>query len=269
MRIAVAQLEATRDPQDNLAAVASLVAGAAGEGAGLVVLPEYVMSYDPHPTAEALTAVAEPLDGPFVTGLARLTERHGTAVVAGLVETGDPGELPANTLVCLGPDGRLLGAYRKAHLYDAFGDRESERLRRVVPEAVVVPLGGLHLGLMTCYDLRFPEMARFLLDAGADVLLVPAAWVAGPGKADHWDTLLRARAIESTAYVIAAGLTGPACTGRSMVVGPAGEILARLGAETGYVVADVDPGEVARVRERNPSLANRRFDVRVRPDVHE
>ncbi|WP_447924761.1 carbon-nitrogen hydrolase family protein [Georgenia muralis] len=264
MRIAVAQLEATRDPQDNLAAVAPLVAGAAADGAELVVLPEYVMSYEPRPTAEVLAAVAEPLDGPFVTGLARLAERHGTAVVAGVVEAGRLGELPANTLVCLGADGRLLGAYRKAHLYDAFGDRESERLRRVAPEAVVVPLGGLHLGLMTCYDLRFPEMARFLLDAGADVLVVPAAWVAGPGKADHWDTLLRARAIESTAYVLGAGLVGPRCTGRSVVVGPAGEVVARLGTQAGFAVADVEADEVARVRADNPSLANRRFEVRPR-----
>lgn len=264
LRVGVAQVAATRDKETNLARAGELIAAAARDGAEVVVLPEYAMAYDPRPDADSLAADAEPLDGPFVTGLAGYALRHGVTVVGGVLERGTDDERPANTLVALGPDGTLLAAYRKVHLYDAFGDRESDRLRAADPAATVVPAGGLRLGLMTCYDLRFPEMARFLVDAGADVLLVPAAWVVGSLKADHWRTLLRARAIENTAYVIGAGMTGPRCTGRSMVVDAAGRVLAELGEEAGHAVVELDPDDVARVRADNPSLANRRFDVRPR-----
>jgi predicted amidohydrolase len=130
---------------------------------------------------------------------------------------------PFNTVVALPPDGRLIGSYRKLHLYDAFGFAESE----LFPPGqhgppLVFEASGLARGVMTCYDLRFPEIARALVDARADVLLVPSAWVAGPAKEDHWMTLLRARAIENTTYVVAAGQTGPSYVGHSVVVDPMG-----------------------------------------------
>jgi deaminated glutathione amidase len=120
---------------------------------------------------------------------------------------------------------------------------------------------GLAVGLMTCYDLRFPEFARALVDAGADVLAVPAAWVAGPLKEDHWVTLLRARAIENTVYVTAAAQTGKAYSGRSMIVDPLGVTVAALGDAEGLATADVELQTIAAVRDRNPSLANRRRDL--------
>jgi deaminated glutathione amidase len=259
MRMALAQLAATTDKDANLRAASTLVARAAADGAGLVVLPEYSMSWDPRPDAASLREQSEPLDGAFVTALADLAREHGVTVLAGMTET--TADRPANTVVALGPDGVLAGAYRKVHLYDAFGDRESDRLAAAAPEALVLPVGDLHVGVMTCYDLRFPEMARFLVDAGADVLAVPATWMAGPGKATHWEVLARARAIENTVYVLASGQCGRHRTGRSLAVDPSGEVLATLGEEAGTAVVEVSAAKVAAVRERNPSLVNRRFAV--------
>ncbi|WP_418605196.1 carbon-nitrogen hydrolase family protein [Georgenia sp. SUBG003] len=257
--MAIAQLAATTDKTENLRAASDLVARAAADGAGLVVLPEYTMSWEPRSDAGHIRDAAEPLDGPFATGLADLARTHGVTVLAGMTEA--TGGRPANTVVALGPDGTPAGAYRKVHLYDAFGDRESDRLAAAAPEPLVLPVGGLRVGVMTCYDLRFPEMARFLVDAGADVLAVPSTWMAGPGKAAHWQVLARARAIENTSYVLASGQCGQHRTGRSLAVDPSGDVLAELGEEPGVAVVEVSADKVAAVRERNPSLANRRFAV--------
>ncbi|KAE8763100.1 carbon-nitrogen hydrolase family protein [Georgenia thermotolerans] len=263
MQVAVAQMGATTDKAANLTAATDLIARAARAGARLVVLPEYAMAWDPRPTPEALAAEAEGLDGPFVAALARAAHAHGVTVVAGMTERhGDGPARPYNTVVAVNAGGELIGAYRKVHLYDAFGDRESDRLAPRPPEALVLALGDLRVGVMTCYDLRFPEMARFLVDAGANVLALPATWIAGPGKLDHWRTLAKARAIENTVYVLAAGQTGRYRTGHSLVVGPSGEVLAEAGEEPGVAVAEVSGAQVQAVRERNPSLANRRFEVR-------
>ena len=265
MHVAVAQMGATTDKAANLTAATDLVARAARAGARLVVLPEYTMAWDARPTADVLAAEAEGLDGPFVGALARAAHEHGVTVLAGMTERpSDGAERPYNTVVALNAGGELIGAYRKVHLYDAFGDRESERLTPREPEALVIALGDLRVGVMTCYDLRFPEMARFLVDAGANVLALPATWIAGPGKLDHWRTLVKARAIENTVYVLAAGQTGRHRTGHSLIVGPAGEVLAEAGEEPGTAVADISGEKIAAVRARNPSLANRRFEVRPR-----
>ncbi|MFH5824345.1 carbon-nitrogen hydrolase family protein [Georgenia sp. AZ-5] len=261
----MAQLSATTDKAANLAAAEGRIAEAARSGAKLVVLPEYTMSWEPRPTAAGLRAEAERLDGPFVAGLARAAHEHRVAVLAGMTERlPDGADKPANTVVAVNQGGELVGVYRKVHLYDAFGDRESDRLAAHSPEALVIELGDLRVGVMTCYDLRFPEMARFLVDAGADVLAVPAAWVAGPGKVDHWVTLARARAIENTVYVLASGQTGAHRSGHSLIADPTGEVLAALAEEPGVAVAELTAARVHEVRERNPSLANRRFEVRPR-----
>lgn len=268
MRGALAQFPATVDKATNIAVATGLIARAADDGADLAVLPEYAMSWDARATAADLLVSSEPLDGPFVTALAAAARDHSVTVVAGMIEqpegvTGN-GTLPANTVVAVGPDGALAGAYRKVHLYDAFGDRESDRLAAHAPQALVLDVAGLRVGVMTCYDLRFPEMARFLVDAGADVLAVPATWMAGPGKVTHWEVLARARAIENTAYVLACSQNGQYRTGRSLAVDPSGEVLASLGEETGVAVVELDGSKVRAVRERNPSLANRRFTVEPR-----
>jgi predicted amidohydrolase len=227
---------------------------------GLVVLPEAVM-HDFGATDHDLASVSEPLDGPFVSAVAAQARRLQAVVVAGMFERNDADTRPYNTLVALGPDGSLLGVSRKVHLYDSFGYRESERLQAGAVEPMVVHAGPLTLGLMTCYDLRFPEYARLLVDAGADTLVVPAAWVRGPLKEDHWSTLLRARAIENTAYVLAAAQTGPSYCGRSQAVDPSGVVVAGAGDGEAVVRARLDADRVAAVRTHNPALSHRRIPI--------
>jgi predicted amidohydrolase len=262
VRTTVVQFAADTDAEANLGRIGELVDVAGRQGAELVVLPEAAM-YDFGAPDLPLGPAAQHLDGDFVGRLGKLAARHGLAIVAGMFEVSDDPGRPFNTLVVLDPDGSLRTSYRKAHLYDSFGYRESDRLRSGDPEPVVVSMGDLTLGLMTCYDLRFPEFARLLVDAGADVLVVPSAWVRGPLKEDHWETLVRARAIENTTYVVAAGQTGRTYVGCSMIVDPMGVAVARLGDNEDVATAEVAAVELTRVRERNPSLVNRRlFNVR-------
>jgi len=264
------QFAATLDTGANRAAAAGAVRTAADRGARLVVLPEATMAGFGSATTD-LAALAEPLDGPFVVALHEAAAETGAIVVAGTFEpAGD--ERVYNTVVIVGPGG-LLGSYRKVHLYDALGWCESDRVVAGETDAgnmPVVDIDGLSLGVLTCYDLRFPESARRPVDGGATVLVVPAAWVAGQYKEEHWGTLLGARAIENTSYVVAAAQPGPAYTGRSRIVDPFGVVIAELGPTEGadvpaIVVADLDAERVREARTALPVLGHRRFDVAARP----
>jgi len=251
LRVALVQQASDLDPVVNRSRLADLVPA----GADLVVLPE-AFARDFGPPGSDVSAFAEPVDGPFATEVDKVAAERGTTVVAGMFEPGeDPGR-PFNTLVVR---GAAEAAYRKIHLYDSFGYRESDRLTPGPLEPVVVEVGGFVLGLMTCYDLRFPEMARALVDRGAEVLVVPAAWVAGPRKVDHWRTLVRARAIENTVFVVAAGQPAPRYSGHSLVVDPLGDVLAEAGDGPETVTATLDRDVLAEARRTNPSLANRRL----------
>ncbi|EFQ84644.1 hydrolase, carbon-nitrogen family [Aeromicrobium marinum DSM 15272] len=257
MRTAVIQLSAGSDAAVNRAEVRARLR-AVGTDVDLVVLPEATM-VDFGPTDTDLAAVAEPLDGPFHDLLAQEARRSGATIVAGTFERREA-DLPYNTLVVVGPDGGLRATYRKIHLYDSFGYRESDRLSPGPVEPVVVDVGGVTVGLMTCYDLRFPELARALVDRGAELLLVPAAWVAGDGKVHHWRTLLAARAIENTVHVVAAAQGGPRYSGHSLVVDPWGSIVEEAAhTADATLVADLDPAAVGAARRVNPSLDNRRI----------
>ncbi len=266
MRAAVAQLASGLDRDANRALALAAVAAGAEAGAELVVLPEATMCGFGSARTD-LAALAEPLEGPFVTALVGAAGDHGLTVVAGTFEPADEGRV-YNTLVIVGPDG-LLGRYRKIHLYDALGWRESARVQAGEPEPhnlPVVPVGELRVGVLTCYDLRFPESARAAVDAGATALAIPAAWVAGEHKEDHWRTLLGARAIENTAYVLAAAQPGPTYTGHSRIVDPFGVVVASLGADEGRESPAVAAGELtaARVEEARaalPVLQHRRYRV--------
>ncbi|WP_166345399.1 carbon-nitrogen hydrolase family protein [Phytoactinopolyspora limicola] len=254
MRVALVQTAAGLDPAANLDAIQRLVTGVDAE---LVVLPEAVMHDFGTPTTP-LGPVAQAVDGPFVAGLADLAKQQGATFVGGMFEISDDPNRPFNTLVVVGPSGDLLATYRKAHLYDSFGYRESDRLLAGPATPTVVDVGGFTLGLLTCYDLRFPEHSRALVTAGADVLVLPAAWVRGPLKEDHWSTLVRARAIENTTYVAAAAQTGKAYCGRSMLVDPLGVAVAATGDAEGVVSGLIDREHLAASRERNPALRHRR-----------
>jgi predicted amidohydrolase len=252
MQVVLVQEASTLDPGENRGRLESLVP----PGADLVVLPE-AFARDFGEPGSALAANAEPLDGPFVTEVERVAELRDTTVVAGMFEsTGDGDDTPYNTVVVR---GRARHDYRKIHLYDSFGYRESDVLAAGPVEPATFDLDGTTIGLMTCYDLRFPELARRLVEAGAEVLVVPAAWVAGPRKVDHWTTLLRARAIENTAYVVGVGQPTARYSGHSMVVGPLGDVLAEGGSDAETLTVEIDPAAVAEARRTNPSLLNRRL----------
>ncbi|HET6298924.1 MAG TPA: carbon-nitrogen hydrolase family protein [Kribbella sp.] len=260
MKIAVVQTASTHDKAANRDAVTRLVAEAARDQPDLVVLPEAMMA-DFASEGGSVGDLAEPLDGEFVSTLRKSALEHGTAIVAGMFERSCDEARPYNTLLAVGADGELLGAYRKIHLYDAFGYRESDQLTAGDVAPVVVKVAGQKFGLMTCYDLRFPELSRALVDAGAGVLVVPAAWVRGPLKEHHWTTLLTARAIENTCYVAAAAQNGKKYCGLSQVIDPQGIPVVSVGEADGLATADISADRLADVRKRNPSLQNRRYTV--------
>ncbi|MFC4063257.1 carbon-nitrogen hydrolase family protein [Planomonospora corallina] len=297
-RIALCQIPVSTDPAVNLGQARRCLEQAAADGAELAILPEATLTrYGPR-----ITGQAEPLDGPFVTGLAEAARAHGVAVIAGVFEPGSgagpaagsgSGTGPAadvgteagteggggsgaagdgrparvrNTAVAIGPDGELKAAYRKIHLFDSFGARESE-LVEPGDEPVVVELAGLRVGLITCYDVRFPELARMLADRGADLFAVIAAWGSGPMKEEHWATLVRARAIENTTWVAAVGQApSPEAAdgfgiGRSMLVDPMGVVRADLGPAPAVQTYALDPRITIAARDSLPCLEHRRFKV--------
>ncbi|MCR2812042.1 carbon-nitrogen hydrolase family protein [Microbacterium sp. zg.Y1090] len=258
--VAVAQFGPTADPAANLAQIDRLAARARERGAGLVLFPEY-SSYFVDPFDDSLAAHAEEVDGAFTSALSAIAARHGLTVAAGMLEKADGGRRVHNTVVAVDADG-VRARYRKLHLYDAFGQRESDW---VAPgeqgEPQTFTVDGMRFALMTCYDLRFPEVARLLVDAGADAILVAAEWVRGPLKEHHWRTLLTARAIENTVFVAAADHPPPLGVGHSIVIDPQGVQIAGVGTGTDVAVAHVEQAMVARVRRVNPALALRRFRV--------
>lgn len=259
--VAVAQFRPGPDRAENLAAMRALAGTAVARGSALVVFPEYSAFFEPI-IGQSFVDAAEPLDGPFVAALGALASELGVHIVAGMLEsTVDPARF-FNTVVALNPAGELVAKYRKLHLYDAFGDRESDW---VLAGAIEAPetfvFAGLTVGLQTCYDIRFPEVTRRLVDAGADLVLVPSEWVRGPLKEHHWRTLLTARALENTVYLAAADHAPPVGVGNSMVVDPMGVELVTIGEATDVAVAWVSAARVAAVRALNPALALRRFRV--------
>ena len=245
--MSLVQHASSLDPAENLAFLDTLDGVVAASD--LVVLPE-ASSRDFGQPGSDLRPYAEPLDGPYPQGLRKLVQ--DALVIGGFFER--TGNLPYNTLLATGPGVEVT--YRKIHPYDSFGYRESDTVTPGPITPVSFEFGGARVGLMTCYDLRFPELARAL---AADVIVIPAAWVAGPRKVEHWQTLVRARAIENVAFVVAAGQPGPRYAGHSMVVAPTGDIVAEAGVDEDRIDATLDLAEIAAARESNPSLSNRRM----------
>lgn len=278
LTIAAAQFAPSDDSAANLETVRAAAVDAAARGAALLVTPEY-SSYFTAEIDDRFVAAAQPLDGPFVSGLQDIARDTGVALVVGIAETTEAATTDAattagptrfrNTLVAVLPTGELAATYRKVHLYDAFGSRESDRIESGDPEQLpVFELEGVRIGLETCYDLRFPEVTRRLAapeDGAADVVVLPAEWVRGPGKEHHWRTLLTARAIENTVWVVGVGQTPPIGIGASVVLDPSGVAVAAAGSTPGTLVATVDTAVTDAVRRVNPSLGLRRYDVALRP----
>ncbi|MEU9820428.1 carbon-nitrogen hydrolase family protein [Pseudonocardia alni] len=265
MRIALAQIVSTPDPEENLAEVERRTRAAADAGAQLVLFPEATMCC----FGVALGPVAQPLDGPWATRVREVAAATGTTVVAGMFTPSGDGRV-RNTLLATG--GGVDTHYDKIHMFDAFGFAESDTVEPGT-EPVVVGVGGdepVTVGLSTCYDVRFPGLYQRLADDGATVLLVPASWGTGPGKREQWELLVRARALDTGSFVVACDQADPTTVGRehgtaptgigySLVAGPRGEVVDALGAEPGLLVVDVDPVAATTVREQIPVLANRRF----------
>ncbi|HMI80763.1 MAG TPA: carbon-nitrogen hydrolase family protein [Solirubrobacterales bacterium] len=262
MHVAAVQLNSNGDKARNLDAAERLVRAAAGDGAEFVALPE---KWNLLAGGEELVAGAEPLDGPSL-GAARGWARDlGIHLLAGSIsERGEEGEKASNTSVLIGPEGDDLAVYRKIHMFDVDAGgvsyRESEH-ERPGSEPVLAPVGDLLTGLTVCYDLRFPELFRILALRGARLIAVPSAFTLATGR-DHWEVLLRARAIEDQVFVVAPNQVGEApphysSFGHSMIVDPWGTVLASAPDEECFVAAELDLAEQDRVRESLPSLANR------------
>jgi predicted amidohydrolase len=264
MRIALCQLPVSSEPAVNLRRVRAALGEAAAGRAELAVFPEAMMTR----FGSDLRAAAEPLDGPFVGGLADAAKEAGVALVAGVFEPA-PDDHVYNTAVVIDSDGDQVAAYRKLHLFDAYAQRESDL---VAPGSAVVTaqLAGALVGVQVCYDIRFPELTRALAVGGATLVTVSAAWQSGLFKEEHWVTLLRARAIENTVWIAAVGQVpdpgekagrAPTGVGRSMLIDPLGVVRCDLGPSAGVTVAEADLSLVETVRRTVPSLANRRDDV--------
>jgi deaminated glutathione amidase len=264
MRIALCQIPVSPEASVNLTRVRSALREAAAGGADLAVFPEATMVR----FGSDLRGAAEPLDGPFCSGLAAACASTGVSLVAGVFEPAPDGRV-YNTAVAFSSAGALVASYRKLHLFDALGQRESEL---VAPGSAVVvtDVAGVPVGLQICYDIRFPELSRALAVGGASLLVVSAAWQAGLFKEEHWVTLARARAIENTVWIAACGQVpdpdspptrAPTGIGRSMLIDPLGVVRCDMGPSPGVAVVEADMALVDSVRSVIPSLANRREDV--------
>jgi deaminated glutathione amidase len=267
MRAAAIQLNSTGDKARNIEAAERLVRAAAADGAELAVLPE---KWNLLGDATVIREGAEPLDGPTISAARGWARELGIHLVAGsIAERAEGHEKAFNTSTLIGPDGELEASYRKIHMFDVdvggVAYRESAQEApgdQAVTADLGGPLDGVTLGLTVCYDLRFPELYRILAIRGATVFSIPSAFTTDTGK-DHWDVLLRARAIENQAFVVAADQIGEAAPhyrsyGRSAIVDPWGVVLAQAPDEECFVAADLDFELQRRVRATLPSLANRR-----------
>lgn len=265
--VGVCQMDSRDDKEANVERALELIDAAAAAGADLVTLPEVFTCIGPR---ETMRENAEPVPGPTTEKLAARAQAHGIYVHGGsLFEVAEADGKVHNTSVLVDDSGTILDSYRKLHLFDVeIGDEVENRESELVEageEVVTVETDLATVGLTVCYDLRFPELFAALSGAGASVIFVPAAFTLHTGK-DHWEPLLRARAIENQAYVVAAGQIGdkpdsPTTYGKSMVVDPWGNVVARASDREGTFTAELDPALVDEVRRELPSLEHKRPDV--------
>lgn len=265
--VAAIQLNSQDQPEINFDAIANLVSSAANAGARIVALPEsanYLSDLE-------IAAHAEPLDGPTISAYRKLARNHGIYLHCGSFLECSPKHLndpdrAFNTAVLVSPEGEIVAAYRKIHLFDVAigGAVDHMESRHIIPgnQSVVAKTPYGNIGFAICYDLRFPELFRKLTDNRADIIILPAAFTLYTGK-DHWEVLLRARAIENQVYVIAPAQWGPhpvgqTCFGSSMIIDPWGTVIARSPEGPGYILAPIDLDRKAAVRRQIPCLRNRR-----------
>lgn len=266
-QVVMAQLGSTDDKQVNLRKAEKALEDATRVyGADLVVFPEAYMSYFIVGTPrEVKLNDAETIQGPFVSGMCDLARKYGVWVIFGMRERTEDAQDDRvyNSVVLVDSSGAIVNTYRKTHLYDAFGAKESQSIKPgdSLFDPIETPFGTI--GLLVCYELRFPEISRYQALHGADIIVVPSGWVKGPVKERHWESLVTVRALENTAYVVACNQVNDHYIGQSLIVDPMGVVLAR-GAETEALIpCRIDLGRVKEVRAKLPSHLHRQPELYV------
>src|SRR5437867_11018913 len=264
-RTALVQMKSSLHKEENLAHSLRLIKQAAENNVQLVCFPECQMAYSPpEQKREQLYQVAEKINGNFVSKLLNSAKKNKINVIATIYEiinTNKQNHKVSDTAVLISDRGKLESVYRKVHLYDALGFKESKKL--IAGSSIERPTRTSvgTLGLLICYDMRFPEISRILTVNGASILVSPSAWVAGFMKQEHWEIMLKARAIENGVYVIAPNQLGNIYCGRSMVIDPFGTALVDMGNREGMQIIDIDNSRINTIRRKLPLLNNRRTDV--------
>ena len=264
-RTALVQMKSTVNKEQNLAYSLELINEAAKDKARLICFPEFQMAYSPpEQKPEALHKIAEKMDGNFVSTLSYSAKQNKINVIATIYEitnTNKQYHKVFDTAIIINDLGKLKSVYRKVHLYDALGFKESKKLvaGSIIERPTRTSVG--NLGLLICYDMRFPEISRILTVNGANILASPSAWVAGVMKQEHWEIMVKARAIENGVYVIAPNQVGNIYCGHSMVIDPFGSTLVDMGNREGIEIIDIDSSRIDTIRRTLPLLMNRRTDV--------
>jgi deaminated glutathione amidase len=262
---ALVQMKSSVNKELNLAYSLELINEAAKDKARLICFPEFQMAYSPpEQRPEALHKIAEKINGNFVSTLSYSAKQNKINVIATIYEiinTNKQNHKVFDTAIIINELGKLKSVYRKVHLYDALGFRESKKLvaGSIIERPTRTSVGSL--GLLICYDMRFPEISRILTVNGASILASPSAWVAGFMKQEHWEIMVKARAIENGVYVIAPNQVGNIYCGHSMVIDPFGSTLADMGNREGVEIIDIDSSRIYTIRRTLPLLMNRRTDV--------
>ncbi|MFQ5783144.1 MAG: carbon-nitrogen hydrolase family protein [Nitrosopumilus sp.] len=262
MKAAVVQFKASTNKETNLKKIVSFIEKAASKNTTLCAFPEFMMFYtSSSQTPKQLASLAETINGNFVKTIAKTAKQNRIQVIGSFYEKSTKKDRVYDTSFVIDKSGKVISTYRKIHLYDALGFRESDKMASgsKITKPVKTSLG--KIGMMICYDLRFPEMSRSLAAAGSEVLVAPSAWVKGESKEEHWITLNKTRAIENGCYVIAPDQVGNIYCGRSLVVDPYGKILLDMKKKQGIGFANIDLKKVKQTRKVLPLLKNRRTDV--------
>ena len=264
-RLALVQMQSSSDKNTNLSASIDYIKRAAKKSADLICFPEFQMAYSPATqTPRDLFDLAEDMKGNFITTLRKSAKEHNIATVATMYERVQGKRLNfrvSDTAAFISSNGLIKSVYRKLHLYDALGFKESIKLvsGNRIERPVRTSFG--NFGLMICYDVRFPEMSRILTLMGAAILVMPSAWVSGIMKEEHWQIMTKSRAIENGVFIVAPNQIGNIYSGRSTVIDPFGAVLIDMGTEEGLAIIEIDTSMIIRIRKALPLISNRRIDV--------
>ena len=262
MKVAIVQFKASTNKETNLKKITDFISKAAKNKAKLVAFPEFMMFYtSSSQSPKQLASLAETINGNFVSTIANSAKENHIQVVGSFYEKSSKKDRVYDTSFVVDKYGKVISTYRKIHLYDALGFRESDKMTSGSKIAKPVKTSIGKLGMMICYDLRFPEMSRSLAAAGSEILVAPSAWVKGDMKEEHWLTINKTRAIENGCYVVAPDQVGNIYCGRSVIVDPYGKVLVDMKKKQGIAYVDIDLKKIKQTRKVLPLLKNRRTDV--------